>query len=63
MGRYVLRRLLLILPTLIGIMVINFIVVQFAPGGPVEQMSGDFFRRAARAWCGFWLYRQFRSGS
>jgi len=38
MGRYVLRRLLLILPTLIGIMVINFVVVQFAPGGPVEQM-------------------------
>ena len=37
MGRYVLRRLLLILPTLFGIMVINFILVQFAPGGPVEQ--------------------------
>ncbi|MEZ5557678.1 MAG: microcin C ABC transporter permease YejB [Pseudomonadales bacterium] len=38
MGRYLLRRLLLILPTLFGIMVINFIIVQFAPGGPVEQM-------------------------
>ena len=37
MGRYVLRRLLLILPTLFGIMVINFVLVQFAPGGPVEQ--------------------------
>ncbi len=37
MGRYILRRLLLILPTLFGIMVINFILVQFAPGGPVEQ--------------------------
>jgi len=37
MGRYVLRRLLLILPTLFGIMVINFAIVQFAPGGPVEQ--------------------------
>ena len=37
MGRYVLRRLLLILPTLLGIMVINFVIVQFAPGGPVEQ--------------------------
>ena len=37
MGRYVLRRLLLILPTLFGIMVINFVIVQFAPGGPVEQ--------------------------
>ena len=38
MGRYLLRRLLLILPTLFGIMVINFVIVQFAPGGPVEQI-------------------------
>ena len=37
MGRYLVIRLLLILPTLFGIMVINFIIVQFAPGGPVEQ--------------------------
>ena len=35
---YVIRRLLLIIPTLFGIMVINFAIVQFAPGGPVEQM-------------------------
>lgn len=41
MGRYVLRRLLLIVPTLIGVMVINFIVVQFAPGGPVEQALAE----------------------
>ena len=34
---YIIRRLLLIIPTLFGIMVINFAVVQFAPGGPVEQ--------------------------
>jgi len=40
-GRYVLRRLLLILPTLFGVMVINFIVVQFAPGGPVEQALAE----------------------
>lgn len=38
MSTYILRRLLLILPTLLGILVINFIVVQAAPGGPVEQM-------------------------
>ncbi len=37
MGRYLLIRLLLIAPTLFGIMVINFIIVQFAPGGPVDQ--------------------------
>lgn len=35
---YILRRLLLIVPTLFGIMVINFVIVQAAPGGPVEQM-------------------------
>ncbi|MFN3823289.1 MAG: microcin C ABC transporter permease YejB [Pseudorhodobacter sp.] len=38
MGAYILRRLLLIIPTLIGIMVINFALVQFVPGGPVEQI-------------------------
>jgi microcin C transport system permease protein len=38
MGRYLLRRLLLIVPTLFGIMVINFVIIQFAPGGPIEQI-------------------------
>jgi microcin C transport system permease protein len=35
---YIVRRLLLIVPTLLGIMVINFVVIQAAPGGPVEQL-------------------------
>jgi microcin C transport system permease protein len=35
---YIVRRLLLIIPTLIGIMVINFTIIQFAPGGPIEQI-------------------------
>ena len=35
---YIVRRLLLIVPTLLGILLINFIIVQAAPGGPVEQM-------------------------
>ncbi|MGB3555781.1 MAG: microcin C ABC transporter permease YejB [Jannaschia sp.] len=49
MGAYILRRLLLIIPTLLGIMVINFALVQFVPGGPVEQIlaqlegGGDAF--------------------
>ena len=49
MGAYILRRLLLIVPTLLGIMVINFALVQFVPGGPVEQIiaqiqgEGDVF--------------------
>lgn len=38
MGRYILRRMALILPTLLGILLINFIIIQFAPGGPVEQV-------------------------
>ncbi|QCO56238.1 microcin C ABC transporter permease YejB [Pseudorhodobacter turbinis] len=38
MGAYILRRVLLIIPTLIGIMIINFALVQFVPGGPIEQV-------------------------
>jgi microcin C transport system permease protein len=37
MGTYLLRRLLFMVPTIFGIMVVNFIIVQAAPGGPVEQ--------------------------
>ena len=37
MGAYVLKRMLLIIPTLFFILLINFVVVQIAPGGPVEQ--------------------------
>ncbi|MBU2962554.1 microcin C ABC transporter permease YejB [Citreicella sp. C3M06] len=49
MGAYILRRLLLIIPTLLGIMIINFTLVQFVPGGPIEQIiaqvqgGGDVF--------------------
>ena len=38
MLRYIVRRLLLIFPTLIGIITLNFFIVQLAPGGPVDQM-------------------------
>lgn len=41
MGAYILRRLLLMIPTMIGIMAISFAVIQFAPGGPVEQIIAD----------------------
>src|SRR5690349_2534535 len=44
MTAYIIRRILLIIPTLLGILFISFVVVQFAPGGPVErviaQLSG-----------------------
>lgn len=41
MWGYVARRLLLMIPTLLGIMVINFAIVQFAPGGPIERIAAQ----------------------
>lgn len=38
MLRYTVRRLLLLIPTLLGVLAITFAVIQFVPGGPVEQM-------------------------
>src|SRR3569623_1236612 len=38
MGAYIVRRLLLMIPTLIGIMAVSFLFSQFAPGGPVEEL-------------------------
>jgi microcin C transport system permease protein len=38
---YILRRLGLMVPTLFGIILINFFVVQFAPGGPIEQLLAE----------------------
>jgi len=38
MWSYVLKRLLLMIPTLFGILLLTFIIIQFVPGGPVEQM-------------------------
>lgn len=49
MFAYIIRRLILIIPTLFGIMVINFLVVQAAPGGPVEQMIALIKGTAASA--------------
>src|ERR1700754_1064887 len=44
MSAYIARRMLLMLPTLLGILFVSFVVVQFAPGGPVDrviaQLSG-----------------------
>ena len=44
MTSYIIRRLCLILPTLLGIMLINFTLVQFVPGGPIEQIIADLER-------------------
>ncbi|WP_157017583.1 microcin C ABC transporter permease YejB [Mesorhizobium xinjiangense] len=49
MGAYILRRLLLMIPTLFGIMAISFAVIQFAPGGPVEQVIAKVTGQAGDA--------------
>ena len=49
MTAYLLRRLLLLLPTLVGIIAINFAVVQFAPGGPVDQAIAEARGRGGEA--------------
>ena len=49
MTAYIIRRLLLVIPTLIGIMTVNFIIVQIAPGGPVEQMIAQLQGEAVSA--------------
>ena len=38
MGRYILKRIFLIIPTLLGIIFFNFLIIQGAPGGPIEQV-------------------------
>jgi len=38
MAAYILKRLMLMIPTLFGVMLISFVIIQFVPGGPVERM-------------------------
>ena len=47
MTSYILKRLLLMLPTLFGILLLTFVVIQFVPGGPVEQMVAQLQGRDA----------------
>jgi len=44
---YIFRRLILIIPTLVGIMCINFFLVQFVPGGPIEQIISDLEKNSS----------------
>lgn len=46
---YIIRRLLLVIPTLFGIMLLNFAIIQFAPGGPVEQAIAEWQGHAVDA--------------
>jgi microcin C transport system permease protein len=49
MGAYVVRRLLLLIPTLFAIMLVNFAVVQIVPGGPVERVLAQLDKSAVSA--------------
>ena len=46
MANYILKRLLLMIPTLFGVMLITFVITQFVPGGPVEQLVSQIQGRA-----------------
>ncbi|MEM0898933.1 MAG: microcin C ABC transporter permease YejB [Pseudomonadota bacterium] len=49
MGAYIARRVLLMVPTILGIMAISFVIIQFAPGGPVEQVIAQLTGQAGDA--------------
>ena len=46
---YLLKRILLMIPTLIGVITLTFVVIQFVPGGPVEQMMLEMKGRGGAA--------------
>jgi microcin C transport system permease protein len=60
---YIIRRLLLIIPTLFGIMVVNFVIVQVVPGGPVEQLIAQIQGTAVEATARFGSGAQDDSGT
>ena len=47
MSAYILKRIILMIPTLFGVMLITFVVTQFVPGGPVERMMAQIEGRGA----------------
>src|SRR2546425_7952363 len=71
MSAYIARRILFMIPTLLGIMLVSFLVVQFAPGGPVERMiakisgqdTGATSRISGSAGGGFSARNQFQGAA
>ncbi|MFT3733387.1 MAG: microcin C ABC transporter permease YejB [Hyphomicrobium sp.] len=47
MAVYLLKRILLVIPTLFGIMLFSFVIIQFAPGGPVERMIAQLMGQSS----------------
>ena len=57
MAVYILKRILLMLPTLFGVLLITFVVIQFVPGGPVEQYLSEARRGVGVSQTGSGNYR------
>ena len=57
MPAYIAKRLLLMLPTLLGVLLLTFIVLQFVPGGPVEQYLAEAKAAGGAAEGGALTYR------
>jgi microcin C transport system permease protein len=57
MFAYILKRLLLMIPTLLGVLSLTFVVIQFVPGGPVEQYMAEAKAGAGRGAEGGMTYR------
>jgi microcin C transport system permease protein len=71
MAAYIVRRILFMIPTLLGIMLVSFLVVQFAPGGPIERViakvtgadTGATSRISGSAGGDFGARAQFQAGA
>ncbi|MCX7742777.1 MAG: ABC transporter permease subunit [Tepidimonas sp.] len=57
MGSYILKRLLLMVPTLLGVLLVTFVVIQFVPGGPVDQYLAEARAGLGQGAEGSGLYR------
>jgi microcin C transport system permease protein len=57
MIRYIAKRLLLMIPTLLGVLFLTFAVIQFVPGGPVEQMASYMRGKGSSGEAGGSLFR------
>lgn len=53
MAAYILKRLFLMVPTLLGIMLVSFVIIQFVPGGPVERMIAQLQGHGTEATAAF----------
>ena len=63
MWRYVVKRLLLLMPTLLGILLLTFAIIQLVPGGPVEQMVQQLTQSSVNGETAVYVGKMIRNGS